>query len=138
MKSNFTAAIILTCAISVGVSSCAPVQHIQAISTAQTCAKVEDILSDMATVLVQIAVNPLALAKYEERLRSSTDELRDLSPLDPELNAYVKDVASGVDQILDATDLTNPLNLAGLPSGIATVQISLKEVLDKCEQLVAA
>lgn len=129
---------VIASVVSLSAVSCSPVQQIEAISTAQTCSQVEEIVTDMATVLIQLAVNPLALPEYEERLRGLADDLRDLRPLDAELNSSVDEVADGVNQILDATDLSNPLNLAGLPSGIAKVQGSLKEVLDKCEQLVAA
>jgi DNA repair ATPase RecN len=138
MRSRALGAITLAVIVSFSVTSCSPVQQIEAISTAQTCAKVEELVTGMATVLIQLAVNPLALPRYEERLRDLSSDLRDLRPLDEELNSSVDEVADGVDQILDSTDLSNPLNLAGLPSGIATVQGSLKEVLDTCEQLVAA
>jgi len=138
VRSRAISLTIIASLLSLSAVSCSPVKQIEAISTAQTCSKVEEIVTDMATVLVQLAVNPLALPRYEERLRGLAGDLRSLSPLDPQLNSSVDEVADGVDQILDATDLSNPLNLAGLPSGIATVQGSLKEVLDKCEQLVAA
>lgn len=138
MKSRTRSAAILAAVFTLTVTSCSPVQQIEAISTAQTCTKVEEIVTDMATVLIQLAVDPLALPRYEERLRDLSNDLRDLRPLDEELNSSVDEVADGVDQILDSTDLSNPLNLAGLPSGVASVRGSLKEVLDKCEQLVAA
>ncbi len=129
---------VIAGAVSLSAVSCSPVQQIEAISTAQTRIMVQEILSDMTTVLIQLAVNPLALPQYEARLRELSGDLRELQPLDAELNSSVDEVADGVDQILDATDLSNPLNLAGLPSGIATVQESLKDVLDTCEQLVSA
>lgn len=138
MKSFFRSAAVLALAASLVSGGCSPTQQLETISTAQTCAKVEDILSDMATVLLQLAVNPLALPEYEDRLRSLSSELRDIRALDAELDISVDEVADGVDQILDSTDLSNPLNISGLPSGIAKVQGSLRDVLAKCEQLVAA
>jgi hypothetical protein len=54
------------------------------------------------------------------------------------MNYSVEGAAHGVDQALDVTDLSNTLNLAGLASGITPVRGSLKQALEKCEQLVAA
>lgn len=137
MKPRIISVVVITGVISLAAASCSPVQTLETISTGQTCLKVEEILGDMTTVLIQLAVNPLALPQYAERLRGLSGDLRALSPLDEELNSSVDEVANGVDQILESTDLSNPLNLAGLPAGVATVQGALKQVLDKCEQLIA-
>jgi DNA repair ATPase RecN len=135
---RFAVATLLFGVSSISLGACSPLEQITTISTAQTCSQVEEILADVATVLIQLAVNPLALPVYEERLRALSLDLRDLRPVDSELNASVDEVAEGMNQILDAADLSTPTNLAGLPSGVAKVQGSLEEVLDKCERLVAA
>jgi hypothetical protein len=124
--------------LSASLIACSPIQQIEQLSTAQTCSEVNDILGEVGATLVKIAANPLEIEAYLLDLRGYSDDLRQLRPLDPELDGSLDDVATGVDTLLDATNLMKPGNLLRIPDGIATVRKSLQAAIQKCERLMSA
>ncbi len=137
MRPVWSVAAAVTVGALLFTTGCAPLKTIETLSTAQTCARANEVLTDMANVLVKAAVNPLAVEVYVGRLRELSDEIRALEPLDGELKAALQDTSDSADALLDVTDLSNPMNLLEAPKNIAQLQISLRKVLDKCEQLTS-
>lgn len=117
---------------------CASPNTLDTFSTAQTCARADEVVSEIANILVKLALNPLAFEVYVDRLRELTADVSALQPLDKELKAALDDASTSADALLDATDLTDPSKLFEVPQNIAQLEIALGKVLEKCEQLQQA
>lgn len=117
---------------------CVAANTLDTFSTAQTCARADEVVSEIANILVKLALNPLAFEVYVDRLRELTADVSALQPLDKELKATLDDASTSADALLDATDLTDPSKLFEVPQNIAQLEIALGKVLEKCEQLQQA
>jgi len=103
-------------------------------NSAEVCDQLDTTASEMLSVVLLAATNPLAFDVYAEELGSQADSLAQIRPTDPALRAALLEVES---QLIELRDIiTSPQEAATLgefASTVATTQLAIAELNSLCE-----
>lgn len=103
-------------------------------NSADVCDELDKTASDMVTVVLLAATNPLGFDVYAEQLSSHAERLSTLRPTNPELRSALLEVASEVTELLDIVKGTNETATVGaLASRVAGAQLAIAELNAVCE-----
>jgi hypothetical protein len=103
-------------------------------NSVEVCDQLDTTASDMVTVVLLAATNPLGFDVYAEELSSQAESLSMLRPTNPELRAALVEVASEVTELLEIVRGTNETGTVGdFASRLAGTQLAIAELNALCE-----
>ncbi len=103
-------------------------------NSADVCDELDKTATDMVTVVLLVATNPLGFDVYAEELSSQAESLSALRPTNPELRSALVEVSSEVTELLDIVKGTNETATIGaFASRVAGTQLAIAELNAVCE-----
>ena len=103
-------------------------------NSADVCDELDKTATDMVTVVLFAATNPLGFDVYAEELSSQAESLNALRPTNPELRTALAEVASEVTELLDIVKGTSDtVTVGAFASRVAGTQLAIAELNAVCE-----
>lgn len=103
-------------------------------NSAEVCDELDKTATDMVTVVLLAASNPLGFDVYAEELSTQAESLSTLRPTNPELRSALVEVASEVTELLEIVKGANESPTIGaFASRVAGTQLAIAELNAVCE-----